>query len=883
MRQRPSLQVAVILFVSVLSASHVGAQITPKKIVFVGSVGSAPPPATNSTVFNVPLGLAVGESATSGSITGTIYVADPLNNQVVVFPPSGSPMFFKSLPCPSTVSGCVANPFPLSLPTFLAAAPNGNLWISDSGADVVLEVDSTGTVVAFAGAGPTNVVFGCSFLSGCPSNPNSGQGNGQFFGPGPLAVDFSGNLYVADAAGGVEIGESVPAANIRIQKFASNGTFITTWGSWCTLKADGTAAAGNCNTSAPGAVALGDGQFAKVNGIAVDEAGNIYVSEDGNNRVQKFTPNGTFLLKWGGLPKSSGDGQFSSPGSVAVDLDQTIYVVDIGNNRVQEFDSTGHFVGKGGSTGTAEAQFTSPFGIASVPPGIALVCLFSPDGDDCVHGFFVSEVGNVGRPPLLNSRVQFLAGRYDSDNDGITDEIDLQPHVASTAFSNESLGFTTTGNILNPGDQTFAIYNVLTPSRANEIRVRTESFGGATPLTVSFCSGATLSLPAGSGFNAHCSTPTVVVEYGPVAFQFAGTDGTQATGTLHTGDSLSFNPPTSTLHDNAGNIEVFIGGKTISLTPGQTAFADTTPPTTTAAIAPTPNSSQWNKTNVVVTFNASDNPGGSGVSAIAYSLSGAQTGNSVVPGSTTSVTISAEGVTTATYFAVDNASNQESQKTVTVRIDRTPPTLVCSASPSLLPPNQRLVPVTVSVSLTDSLSGPNGFVLSSVTSNERQPDNDVANDIKGFTVGTPSTSGLLRAERSFRDRVYTLVYTGSDVAGNQASCTVVVKVARHHEEDHGGDHERDHDGDHDKDHDAVEPPLMGLAKPIAERGATAILLLFRGLNSKPDDTTTRDLLLIFQEMALSKSYDVKVNSALMSTLLDARVAAMKDDKWRSVS
>ena len=103
-----------------------------------------------------------------------------------------------------------------------------------------------------------------------------------------------------------------------------------------------------------------------------------------------------------------------------------------------------------------------------------------------------------------------------------------------------------------------------------------------------------------------------------------------------------------------------------------------------------------------------------------------------------------------------------------------------------------------------SLSGPNGFVLSSVTSNERQPDNDVGNDITGFTVGTPSTSGFLRAERSHRDRIYTLVYTGSDVAGNQASCTAVVKVARHHEEDHDRDHDSDHDREHDKEHHAED-------------------------------------------------------------------------------
>lgn len=81
--------------------------------------------------------------------------------------------------------------------------------------------------------------------------------------------------------------------------------------------------------------------------------------------------------------------------------------------------------------------------------------------------------------------------------------------------------------------------------------------------------------------------------------------------------------------------------------------------------------------------------------------------------------------------------------------------------------------------------------------------------------------------------------------------------------------------------DVVEPPLMSLAKPIAERGEAAIPFLLKELNSKPDDTTTRDLLLIFQQMEASKSYDVKGNATLMTTL-DARVAAMKDDKWRSV-
>jgi hypothetical protein len=776
MKHRVLVQFAVILMVALLSANKLAAQITPKKLVFVAPVGSAPPPVAHSSVFKVPVGVAIGVSSSSG-VAGIIYVADPDNNQVVVFPPGGSTTTFSALPCPNSVTGCVLNPWPLKAPTFVATAPHGNIWISDTGNDVVVEVDPAGTVVAFAGNGPSNVVCGGS----CSPNPNAGQGNGQFFGPGPLAVDALGNLYVADAAGDVLLNTPAPGGNFRIQKFASNGAFTTTWGSFCRLNADGTQAVGSCNTLAPGAVALGDGQVALVTGLAVDNVPNVYVAEEGNNRVQKFNAVGTFLLKWGGLPVGSADGQFNAPGGVAVDFDQSVYVVDNLNDRVQVFDGSGHFVSKGGSKGTAEAQFNAPFGIATVPPPITLTCAlaFDPTLSDCVHGFFVSEYGPQG-----NTRVQQMAGRPDTDNDGITDEIDIQPTVPSTNFGNAPLGFTTSGSIVSPGDQTFAIYNLFTPSSTNEIRIRTESFGGDAPLTVSLCGAVTLSFSAGTGVNMHCSTPTVVAEYGPVGFQFTGTDGTLATGTLNTGDSVTFNPQASIIQSNVGNIVVVIGGKSILLAPGQTGFADSTPPTTLATVSPSPNANQWNNTNVVVSLNATDNPGGSGVNAITYSLTGAQPGSGSMAGSTASVPISTEGITTLNFFASDNAGNRESGKSLVVRIDKTPPNLMCSASPAILwPPNHQLVPVTVSVTVNDTISGPGNFVLTSVTNNQSQPNNDGSNDIQGFTVGTASTRGLLRAERGQTARVYTLIYSGTDLAGNQGSCTVNITVP-HSNQDH---------------------------------------------------------------------------------------------------
>ena len=66
-----------------------------------------------------------------------------------------------------------------------------------------------------------------------------------------------------------------------------------------------------------GSLGTGDGQFDSPWGVAVDAAGNVYVADYSNHRIQKFTSTGTFLAKWGSL--GSGDGQFSSPIGVAMD------------------------------------------------------------------------------------------------------------------------------------------------------------------------------------------------------------------------------------------------------------------------------------------------------------------------------------------------------------------------------------------------------------------------------------------------------------------------------------------------------------------------------------------------------------------------------------
>jgi YVTN family beta-propeller protein len=195
---------------------------------------------------------------------------------------------------------------------------------------------------------------------------------------------------------------------------------------------------------------------------------------------------------------------------------------------------------------------------------------------------------------------------------------------------------------------------------------------------------------------------------------------------------------------------------------------DTTPPHTMAAASPPPNAAGWNNSNVSVSLNAMDNAGGSGVARISYAING--TAPIILNSASASFVISSEGINTITYFATDNAGNVEAAHQLVIKLDKTAPIVSCSTAPSMLwPPNHKLVKVATAVNVQDSLSGPAGFELQSITSNE--PDSG-RGDIVGWNIGTPDVNGQLRAERlgSGNGRTYTLEYLGFDIAGNSAPC-----------------------------------------------------------------------------------------------------------------
>ena len=84
-----------------------------------------------------------------------------------------------------------------------------------------------------------------------------------------------------------------------------------------------------------GSSGTGDGQFMFPHSLAVDRYGNIYVTDTGNNRVQKFNSSGSFITKWG--EEGSADGQFRQLHDIAIHPNSKfIYTVELDNHRVQK-------------------------------------------------------------------------------------------------------------------------------------------------------------------------------------------------------------------------------------------------------------------------------------------------------------------------------------------------------------------------------------------------------------------------------------------------------------------------------------------------------------------------------------------------------------------
>ena len=138
------------------------------------------------------------------------------------------------------------------------------------------------------------------------------------------------------------------------------------------------------------------GFFLSPQHLAFDSENNVYVTDLGNSRVQKFDSTGNFLIEWGN--RGSSDGEFGHPTGIAVS-DEFVFVVDNKNHNIQKFTLDGEFVSKWGGFGKDNGFFKSPRGITVsddesvyvVDSGNARIQKFTLDGE------FISGFGQSGK------------------------------------------------------------------------------------------------------------------------------------------------------------------------------------------------------------------------------------------------------------------------------------------------------------------------------------------------------------------------------------------------------------------------------------------------------------------------------------------------------
>lgn len=261
--------------------------------------------------------------------TGNRYVADQINNRVQKFPPNSTSATAGITVAGGNGVGSAANQ--LSYPIAVYVDGLGNLYVSDPSQHRVQKFppNSTSATAGVTVAGGT----------GEGSAPN------QLRNPTGVYVDGPGNLYVTDSG------------NNRVQQFPPNSTSAT---------AGATVAGGNGAGSAANQLSL-------PNDVSMDGTGNLYVTDYYNNRVQKFPPNSTSATA--GITVAGGNGmgaaanQLNGPDGLTVDGAGNLYVADYYNNRLQHFppNSTSATVGitvaGGYGEGSAPNQLNGPNGL----------------------------------------------------------------------------------------------------------------------------------------------------------------------------------------------------------------------------------------------------------------------------------------------------------------------------------------------------------------------------------------------------------------------------------------------------------------------------------------------------------------------------------------
>jgi sugar lactone lactonase YvrE len=276
-----------------------------------------------AATFNLPSGIALDKD-------GVLLVSDTANNLVRKITAYGDVSTFAGDGTSASVDG-TGTAASLALVSGIAIAPSGDIYASELSGGRIRMITPKGEVTTFAGNGINTNVDGDGILAGF-----------QF--PQALAVDSIGNIYVAE-----------PTTNV-IRKITPTGHVTTFAGSGVAGFADGTGVAASFN---------------QPYSIAVDAADNLFVADTGNQRIRKITPAGVVVPFAGSGAFGATDGpgntaSFWNPAGVALDSAGNVYVSD----------ATSHLLRRITPAGTV-STLAGQSGIAGNQDGIGAVATFS--------------------------------------------------------------------------------------------------------------------------------------------------------------------------------------------------------------------------------------------------------------------------------------------------------------------------------------------------------------------------------------------------------------------------------------------------------------------------------------------------------------------------